>query len=99
MRDIIIDVGQQLDGFTFRLNPRTRINMKEKRSGVCPASSVFVSYDTRQSFEAVGKSVWKNVAVLLTGLSDSQIRKLGRFVFVNPASGEEIFSSGQIVFK
>jgi len=45
MKDIIIDAECQLDSFTFRLNPGTRIKMKEKHSGICPASSVFVSYE------------------------------------------------------
>lgn len=93
MKDIIIDVGQQLDGFTFRVNPRSRIKMNEEFPGISPASGVFVSYENQQDFDKIDKAVWKHVAILLTGLSDSQIEGFARFVFVSPADGKKIFDS------
>ncbi len=91
MKDIVIDVGRQLDGFTFRLNPESRIKMREEFPDMSPASGVFISYENRQNFEKIGKAVWKHVAMLLTGLSDSQIDEFARFVFVSPADGKKIF--------
>jgi hypothetical protein len=46
MENVIIDAGKQLDGFTFRLNPKSRIKLGEKFPETRPVSSIFVSYDT-----------------------------------------------------
>jgi len=97
MENLIIDVGKQLDGFTFRLNPKSRIKLKERFPGICPISSVFVSYDTYEEkhFGMLPESVWKYVALMLTGFSDSQFEKSeDGFVFFDPLNNKEIFKTG-----
>ncbi len=96
MEHLIIDVGKQLDGFTFRLNPLTEIKLKEKFPDTQPVSSVFVSYDTyeEKDFGMLTESVWKHVAMMLTGFSDSQFEESGGFVFVDPFNNKEIFKTG-----
>jgi len=97
MKDIIIDVGKQLDGFTFRLNPVSRIKLKERFPGISPVSSVFVSYDTyeEKDFGMLDENVWKYVALMLTGFSENQLEKSGGFVFLDPLNRKEIFKSGK----
>ncbi|MDM8526229.1 hypothetical protein QUF80_22865 [Desulfococcaceae bacterium HSG8] len=96
MEYLIIDVGKQLDGFTFRLNPGSRIKLEERFPGTRPVSSVFVSYDTyeEKDFGMLPESVWKYVALMLTGFSDSRFEKSGDgFVFFDPLNNKEIFKT------
>ncbi len=94
MEHLIIDVGKQLDGFTFRLNPVSEVRLKEKFPDIRPVSSVFVSYDTyeEKDFGMLPESVWKYVPLMLTGFSDS--RSEG-FVFMDPSNNKEIFKTGR----
>jgi hypothetical protein len=93
MENVIIDVGKQLDGFTFRLNPKSRIKLNEKFPETRPVSSVFVSYDTyeEKDFGMLPESVWKYVPLMLTGFSDSRFGN--GFVFVDPLNNKEIFKT------
>lgn len=68
--------------------------MKEKYPDISPASGVFISYENPESSERIGKGIWRHVAVLLTGLPDSQIDQFAKFIFVNPADGKKLFESG-----
>lgn len=97
MKDLIIDVGKQLDGFTFRLNPLSEIELKEKFPNIQPVSSVFVSYDTyeEKDFGMLPESVWKYVGLMLTGFSENQFEKSDGFVFIDPLSEKEIFKAGK----
>ena len=97
MGNLIIDVGKQLDGFTFRLNPKSRIKLEERFPEIRPVSSVFVSYDTdeEKDFGMLPESVWKYVALMLSGFSDSLLEKSEHsFVFFDPLSNKEIFKTG-----
>lgn len=91
MREIKIYVNQQLDGFTYRLDPKSKASLREKRSDTEPVASVFVSYDTKTRFQWTQGSVWKHVAELLTGLSAEQLEILGPVVFVDPKSEKTVF--------
>ncbi len=97
MEYLIIDVGKQLDGFTFRLNPLSETKLKEKFPDIQPVSSVFVSYDTyeEKDFGILPENVWKYVALMLTGFSENQFEKSGGFVFIDPLKNQEIFKSGR----
>lgn len=95
MDKVVIRVGRQLDGYTFRLDPRSRAKIAESLPGPLPASSVFLSFETRDDFERVHGPMWQHVAILLTGLSESQLRNLGGSVFVDAANGQALFDSGK----
>jgi hypothetical protein len=97
MENVIIDAGKQLDGFTFRLNPKSRIKLNEKFPETRPVSSIFVSYDTyeEKDFAMLSENVWKYAALMLTGFSDTQFEKSeDGFVFVDPLNNKEIFKTG-----
>lgn len=98
MNRIIIDVGQQLDGYTFRLHPKSEAELQKRFPGRRLPASIFTLYEAHSEFETMHGSVLPHVAMVLTGLSEDQLEELGGVVFVDPVSGEELFdSAGQNV--
>lgn len=97
MDKVVIQVGRQLDGYTFRLDPRSRVTHAENLPVPLPATSVFVSVDseTREGLERVYGPMWQQVAILLTGLSEAQLGSLGGSVFIDAANGQALFESGK----
>ena len=98
MDRIIIDVGRQLDGYTFRLHPRSKAELQKKFPGRHLLTSIYTSYERRYDFESIHGSALPHVAMVLTSLSEDQLEELGGVVFVDPVSEEELFdSAGQNV--
>jgi hypothetical protein len=95
MDKVVIQVGRQLDGYTFRLDPRSRAEIAESLPKPLPATSVFVSFETREGLERVYGPMWQQVAILLTGLSEAQLGNLGGSVFIDAANGQALFESGK----
>jgi hypothetical protein len=93
MGKIIVDVGKQMDGMTFRLSPRTRLALSSHSHGQSLPASVFVSYDTQLDLKASHDLIWKHVVMMLTGLTEKQITKLGGFKFVTPPDNEILFEA------
>jgi hypothetical protein len=93
MPEIIIDVGKQMDGATFRLSPQTNARLTAQKLGNPLASSIFVTFTTQEAFERNQGSMWTQIAMMLTGLTAEQIEELGGFRFVDPADREVLFES------
>jgi hypothetical protein len=88
---IVVDVGKQMNGATFRLSHRSETMLASRIPGWSPPSdSLFVAADTQWDFERMHGPTWTQVVMLLTGLSEEQIRDLGGVRFVSPADHDEI---------
>lgn len=90
---IEIHVGRQLDGCTFRLHPHSKALIKAKYPEVKPPSSLFVSYEDQQNPEQIYWSMWWQIAMILTGLSENEIKEQYEIAIVDPVNGKEIFNS------
>jgi hypothetical protein len=93
MSQIVVEVGKQMDGATFQLSPHTRVTLASEPGKQLPASSVFVSYESRHDFESAHGPFWSHIVALLTGLSEDQIRQMGGFSVVSPTDDEILFES------
>ncbi|MFY9820235.1 MAG: hypothetical protein WAM82_02565 [Thermoanaerobaculia bacterium] len=93
MSPIVIEVGKQMNGATFRLSPKTEAMLASRIPNWSPASSIFVSFDTQWDFDRLHGPMWTQIAMLLTGLSEEQIQDLGGFVFMTPTDKEVVFES------
>src|SRR5208282_5864162 len=93
MPKIIVDVGEQMNGTTFSLSPKTRAFLSPHFRNVVPPSSVFVSHETASNFENYHGPLWEHIAMILTGLSEKQLKELGGFEFVTPVGGKVWFES------
>ncbi len=93
MAKIIVEVGKQMDGVTFRLSPQTRALLSPRfRSEQVPAS-IFVSYETKSDFEHFHGPLCEHVVMILTGLNEQQLTNFGGFRFVTPTDDKVLFDS------
>lgn len=90
---IIIQINDQLDGYVFRLRPRSRQWLEQQQPGEYRVASVFIGFDKMEDVQQIHAPVWHQVANLLTGLSSEELSSLGGFVVVNPSTGQEVFNS------
>ena len=93
MAKIIIEVGQQMDGATFRLSPKTRLFLSPRFKQLPPPTSVFVSRETASDFERFYGALGEQLAMILTGLGEDELKDLGGFELVTPADGRVVFES------
>mgnify|MGYP001426042618 CR=1 FL=1 len=88
MSPLVIHIGRQSDGCAYELNPRSVAVIRARYPGVRAVPSVFVGYDTRTEFEELHGPMWKQIAMMLTGLSWEQIEQMGGVSIYDPTMGE-----------
>jgi hypothetical protein len=84
MSPIIINIGRQSDGCTYQLHPRSRAEIKARFPSVHPVPTIFVGYDTQGDFETLHGPMWKQIAMMLTGLTWEQIEEVGGATIYDP---------------
>lgn len=87
---ILISIGKQADGCTYELHPRSWKEISDKYSHARQVPSVFVGYKTREEFEELHGPMWKQIAMALTGLTWSQLEKMGGVAIYDPVAQREI---------
>jgi hypothetical protein len=94
---IRIRVGQQKNGTTYELAPKSRALLEEYFStDLPPASSVFVSHETQANFEAVHGPVSKHVIGILTGLSSEKLEEIDEIRFEDPKTNTTLSTSEKV---
>jgi hypothetical protein len=93
MSKIVIEVGQEMDGATFRLSPKTRVLLSSRFKDIRPPTSVFVSNETALDFERFYGPLREELVTILTGLRESDLQKVGGVEFVDPAGGKVLLDS------
>ena len=95
LEKVKIMVGRQGDGCTYSLHPASRRLILQRFHGVHPAPTVFVGYETRDDFERYHGPMWGQIALILTGLSETQLRGLGGFLIYDPMSETVVYDSAK----
>jgi hypothetical protein len=90
---IVIEVGEQMDGATFRLSPKTRMFLSSRFKNLRPPTSVFVSNETASNFERYYGPLRGQLVLILTGLRESDLQEVGEVEFVDPADGKVLLES------
>lgn len=91
---IRVRVGQQENGTTYELAPKSRALLEEHFStALPPASSVFISHETQTNLETVYGPVWRHVVGILTGLSSDQVEEIDEILFEDPRTNTTLFTS------
>ena len=57
-----------------------------------PASSIFISHETRENFEIKYGPVWEHVVGILTGLSTEEVEEIDEIVFEDPETSDILFA-------
>ena len=90
---IRIRVGKQRNGTTYELAPKSRAALVEHLSSEPPpASSIFISHETRKNFEIEYGPVWEHVVGILTGLSTEEVEEIDEIVFEDPETSDILFA-------
>ncbi|MDC0718996.1 hypothetical protein [Nannocystis bainbridge] len=88
---IVIYRSSNRDGATFALEPGSLTRLRsEFGEALHPRSRVFIAHETRDDHERVQASIAEQIVMLLTGLSESRLEKLGRVVFRDPVSDRDL---------
>jgi hypothetical protein len=90
MSPIVINIGRQSDGCTYQLHPRSALAIRTKFPAAQPVPSVFVGYETRADFERLHGPMWRQVAMMLTGLTWRQIHAMGGVQLYDPVAEREV---------
>jgi len=93
MSKIVIEVGEQMDGATFRLSPKTRVFLCSRFKNLRPPTSVFVSKEIASDFEHYYRPLREHLVMILTGLPESDFQRVGGVEFVTPEDGKVLFGS------
>ena len=90
MQPLVIYVGSNWEGFTFRLDPKSLRELRESgRTGPDALPTVSIGYDTRVNFEQIHDPIYEHIAELLTGLTSEKLKKIG-LVFKDGKTDEPI---------
>lgn len=96
MPRIIVEVGKQMDGATFRLSPKARAFLRSRIDDLPSRSSIFVADETGSIFEHYHGPMWEQLVMILTGLNEEQLSELGGFEFVTAIDGKVLFESSPV---
>lgn len=89
MNTITILVGQQQDGHTFMLEPKSRRLLRDRFPQVTVVKKVFISHETRQDLEAVHGDILNQVVSLLAGVSPQRLGKENIGVMFNDVMNDK----------
>lgn len=78
---IKIQVNRQLTGTTYALDGDSRRALEVHFPGIRAAPAVYVSTETDKDFEEIHGKIWKQIALVLTGLPVTKLRELGVELF------------------
>ena len=94
MAQLLVNVGKQLQGYAFRLQPLSRRWLVEQFPDAPRVASVFISVDTKQDFSHIDPIILNRVFALLTGLYEDEIEEyLDGVAIIALGTGEELYNS------
>jgi len=89
-RDIIVAVGLQSEGATYRMHPTSAARVRKEFPDVHVAPTVYVGYTTKSDFEALHGPMWPQIVILLTGVDENKLlKKFQRLLLWDPATGSQ----------
>jgi hypothetical protein len=86
-------VGRQGEGCTYGLHPNSLKLIRQRFPRVHPRPSVFIGRNGQTDIAAGVGTVYNQVAVILTGLSSTQLSELGGYRVVDPLTGLALYQS------
>lgn len=87
---LIIYRDTDRDGATYALSAESARRIRETFPGVHLPPRIFIAHETRQDHETIHGSMRSPIVLLLTGLSEAQLARLGPVRFHDPVSEREL---------
>ncbi|NEP12493.1 MAG: hypothetical protein F6J92_35655 [Symploca sp. SIO1A3] len=82
--EVMIDVGHQLNGYTFRLAPNSEQLLAQLFAEAFSPATLFVSHETEQEFTTAYRAKWLPIWMLISGLSEVHLKSIDKIVFQQP---------------
>lgn len=93
MERLTINVNKQMDGFIFSLDPLAKRDIKQEFPAANPITSIFISYDTKASFEALYGKMQKHIYPALVGIdSEDDLKKIRHIEFIDFSSKKTLYA-------
>ena len=92
MAQLLVNVGKQMQGYTFRLQPRSRRWIVDKFPYAPRVASVFISVDTKKDFSTVHPNIMTQVFTLLTGLDQEELKTLDGLAVFDARTNSNIYT-------
>lgn len=81
------------DGYTFSLDPRSEISLRKSNPKANPLPRIFIAVDTAGDLQQQRGDVYEQIALLLTTLSEKELKRLGGFEILDSVTDKKIFAS------
>ena len=92
MAQVLVGVGKQMQGYTFRLQPRSRIWLVEQFPDAPRVESLFISVDTKGDSFTVHPNIMNQVFTLLTGLDQEELKSLDEVAVFDARKNSNIYT-------
>ena len=94
MAQLLVGVGKQRQGYTFRLQPRSRIWLAEQYPDAPRVASIFISVDTSNANDSfsVHPNIMNQVFTLLTGLDQEELKTLDGLAVFDARKNSNIYT-------
>ena len=92
MAQVLVGVGKQMQGYTFRLQPRSRRWIVDKFQNTPCFESVFISVDTKGDSFTVHPNIMNQVFTLLTGLDQEELKTLDGLAVFDARKNSNIYT-------
>ena len=90
---IIIAVGKDWDGFTFRLRPKTREMLRAEYPDAKMLPQVSISYDGKAGFDVIEEPVFRHVLEMLAGINYNELQRAGGARFLDAVTEELVYDT------
>jgi hypothetical protein len=89
---LVIYVSRQSGGATFRLQTESKLLVRTKAPRSRLLSTVYVGDEGLSDLEAAPDTLWGQVAIMLTGLTEEQLATVGGFRIVDSANEQTYYT-------
>lgn len=83
---ILVFIGQQRDGCVYELHPLSQERITASHPNTRLPSKIFIGFDEQAAFEDAHGPLWRQIAMLLTGLSWEELEQMGGVELYEPAT-------------
>ncbi len=87
-----INQSPQRDGFTFSLDPLSKMELKKLKPSIRPLPRIFIALNDHADFERDRKELYEHVAQLLTRLSETELGDIGGYEVIDPLTEKVVYS-------
>ncbi len=94
VQEIVINVGRRRDGMFFQLSPKSQLWLENQFPHLHVPGKVFIGFDTASSLDDMKVDIWRQVILMLTGITEQELEKMARVRFYDPVTMSDLRNVG-----